>query len=66
MRYIIEIFTMKKLKDIPKFDSEDEEREFWSKADSTDYIYWHKSQMVVFPDLKPTTKSIKNKKGNKT
>ena len=27
-----------KLKDLPKFENEDEEREFWSKHESTDYV----------------------------
>ena len=27
-------------KQIPKFESEDEEREFWATHDSTDYIDW--------------------------
>lgn len=29
---------MKKI--IPSFDTEDEESEFWSKSDSTEYIDW--------------------------
>jgi hypothetical protein len=29
---------MKRLKRIPKFKDEEAEREFWSKADSTEYI----------------------------
>ena len=49
---------MKKLKTIPKFKTEDEERKFWSKADSTDYIDWTKAKRVSFPKLKPSTKTI--------
>ena len=30
---------MKKLKEIPKFANEDEEREFWSTHSFTDYVY---------------------------
>ena len=45
-------------KKIPKFKSEDEEREFWSKADSTDYIDWKKAKRTVLPNLKPSTKKI--------
>ena len=44
--------------DIPCFTSEDEEREFWATHDSTDYIDWDEANAVVFPQLKPTTKSI--------
>ena len=45
-------------KQIPPFKSEDEEREFWSKADSTDYVDWSKARRVVFPNLKPSVKTI--------
>jgi len=49
---------MKKLKNIPKFNTEEEEREFWSKNDSTEYLDWNKSKRVSFPSLKPSTKTI--------
>ena len=49
---------MKKLKKIPKFKTEDEERKFWSKTDSTDYVDWTKAKRVSFPKLKPSTKTI--------
>ena len=49
---------MKKYKIIPIFKTEDEEREFWSVHDSTDYIDWSKAEKVIFPNLKPTTVSI--------
>ncbi|HMO52091.1 MAG TPA: BrnA antitoxin family protein [Kiritimatiellia bacterium] len=45
-------------KQIPKFRSEDEERDFWSKADSTDYVDWSKGKRVVFPNLNPSVKTI--------
>lgn len=48
----------KKLKPIPKFKTEDEEREFWSKEDSSKYIDWSAAQRVVFPNLKYSTESI--------
>lgn len=49
---------MKQLKKIPKFKNEDEEREFWTTHDSTDYIDWSKAEPVIFPNLKPSTESI--------
>lgn len=49
---------MKKLKKIPNFKNEDEEREFWAKADSTEYIDWSKAERAVFPNLKPSTETI--------
>ena len=48
----------KKLKDIPKFKTEDEERQFWATHDSTDYFDWEKAEFVVFPNLKQTTRTI--------
>ena len=48
----------KKLKDVPKFASENEEREFWLTHDSTDYVDWTKAKRINFPNLKPTTQSI--------
>ncbi len=33
---------MSKLKKIPKFKNEDEEREFWAKSYSSEYIDWKK------------------------
>ena len=38
-------------KTIPKFKSEDEEREFWATHDSTEYIDWSKAKEVNFPHL---------------
>ena len=49
---------MKKLKKIPTFNTEEEERSFWEIHDSTDYIDWDKSETVIFSHLKPTTKTI--------
>jgi len=48
----------KRLKSIPEFASEDEERKFWEQNDSSDYIDWSQAQPVVMPKLKPTTKTI--------
>ena len=49
---------MRPLKRIPKFKNEDEEREFWSTHDSTEYVDWSKAKRVTFPNLKPSVKSI--------
>ena len=45
-------------KSIPNFASEADEQEFWQKHDSADYIDWSKGKIGVFPDLKPSTKTI--------
>ncbi len=43
---------------MPKFKNEDEERKFWDTHSSMDYFDWSKAQNVVFPNLKPTSRSI--------
>ncbi len=45
-------------KAIPKFQSEEEEREFWATHDSAEYLDWNKAERVIFPKLKPSTKTI--------
>ena len=49
---------MKKLKKIPKFASEKEEREFWATRDSTEYVDWKKAKFTLFSNLKPSSKTI--------
>ena len=48
----------KQLKAVPQFANEAEERDFWEKHDSTEYLDWTKAQRAVLPNLKPTTKTI--------
>ena len=48
----------KQLKTVPKFSTEAEERAFWEKHDSADYVDWTKAKRVALPNLKPTTKTI--------
>ena len=48
----------KNLKPIPRFDSEDEERDFWASADSVDYVDWSRAKRVTMPKLKPSTRTI--------
>jgi predicted DNA binding CopG/RHH family protein len=49
---------MNKAKVTPKFKTETEERAFWEKHDSSDYVDWKKAQSVSMPNLKPSTKTI--------
>ncbi len=49
---------MKNLKKIPKFKNEEEERRFWATHDSTEYIDYSKGKKVIFPNLKPSTRTI--------
>lgn len=49
----------KKFKPIPRFKNEDEERDFWATADSSDYFDFSKPlKNVSFPNLKLSTKII--------
>ncbi|MBI4755351.1 MAG: BrnA antitoxin family protein [Betaproteobacteria bacterium] len=48
----------KRLKAIPQFANETEERAFWESHDSADYLDWSQAQRAVLPNLKPTTKTI--------
>jgi len=49
---------MKTIKEIPHFNSEKEERDFWGTHDATDYFDLSDAKKVNFPNLKKTTKSI--------
>ncbi len=49
---------MTALKKLPKFKTENEERDFWATHDATDYLDFSKAEEVVFPNLKPTTRAI--------
>ena len=45
-------------KPIPKFENEDEEREFWAAHDSTEYMDWSLAEKVLLPNLKPANKAV--------
>ena len=49
---------IKKLKKIPYFKTEKEEREWWQTHDSTEYVDYSKFERAIFPNLKLTTKPI--------
>ena len=46
------------MKKIPKFKNEAEEQKFWATHDSTEYVDWSEAKHAVFPNLKPSTKTI--------
>jgi predicted DNA binding CopG/RHH family protein len=48
----------KRLKSVPAFATEAEERKFWETHDSADYVDWSKAKRAVLPNLKPTTSTI--------
>lgn len=48
----------RKLKPIPKFKNEDEEREFWATHDTTEYFDTKRPIEIDLSELKPSAKSI--------
>ena len=48
----------KKLKSVPRFRNEAEERRFWESHDTADYFDLSKAQRASFPNLKLSTTSI--------
>ena len=49
---------MNPLKKIPEFRNEDEERTFWDKHDSSDFVDWSTAKRVALPNLKPSVQKI--------
>jgi predicted DNA binding CopG/RHH family protein len=49
---------MNKLKKIPEFESEAEERAFWESHDSSEYLDWRQARSATLARLKPSTKTI--------
>jgi predicted DNA binding CopG/RHH family protein len=47
-----------KRKALPEFKSEDQEREFWATADSTEYLDWPSGKRTKLAHLKPSLKTI--------
>jgi predicted DNA binding CopG/RHH family protein len=43
---------------IPRFQTEDQERDFWARHDVVDYFDWDKAVKGSFPALKPSTTTI--------
>ncbi len=46
------------MKQIPKFNNQQEEIEFWDNHDATDYFDMAKAKQVKFSNLKKSTKTI--------
>ncbi|HEY3705573.1 MAG TPA: BrnA antitoxin family protein [Terracidiphilus sp.] len=46
------------MKKIPEFKNEAEEFEFWSRADSTEFIDWSTAKTAKPTKLKPTLRTI--------
>lgn len=49
---------MKNMKRLPKFENEEQEREFWAHHESADYVDWKRGKRVVLPNLRPSSQTI--------
>ncbi len=47
-----------KTKQIPKFESEDQERAFWAEHDSREFVDWSSAERRSFPKLRPSLRTI--------
>ncbi len=47
-----------KTKKIPKFKTEEQERDFWAKNDATEFFDVKGGKKMNFPNLKPSTQTI--------
>lgn len=45
-------------KQLPVFENEDQESEFWATHDSTEYINWTGAERATLPNLKPSVEKI--------
>jgi hypothetical protein len=50
--------TKTSAKSIPDFQSEEDERQFWSTHDSTALIDWKSAELRRLPNLKPSLRTI--------
>ena len=46
------------MKNLPKFDNQQDEIDFWDRHDATDYFDMSNAKVVRFPNLKKSTKTI--------
>jgi len=50
--------STKRRKPAPIFSSEEDERKFWAKHDSTEYVDWAAARRRSFPNLRQTLRTI--------
>lgn len=58
MQHEKEHVMSRKLKPVPSFANETEERQFWENHDSTDYMDWGNAKRVRLPSLKPSDQAF--------
>ncbi len=49
---------MSKRKQVPHFENESDERNYWEQTDSTEHMDWSHAKRVMLPNIKPSTKTI--------
>lgn len=49
---------MSKVKKIPEFKTQAQERAYWESHDSSDHLDWGNAEKVTLANLKPSTKTI--------
>ncbi len=47
-----------RVRKVPRFRKEDEERDFWASHDSAEFVDWRQAERVKLPNLRPTTRII--------
>ncbi len=47
-----------RVRKVPRFRTEDEERDFWASHDSAEFVDWRQAERVKLPNLRPTTRTI--------
>ena len=45
-------------KQTPRFETEEQEQDYWAEHDSTEHIDWSEAQRARLPSLKPSTRTI--------
>jgi len=47
-----------RMRKVPKFENENQERDFWASHNSTEFVDWRRAERVKLPNLRPTTRTI--------
>jgi predicted DNA binding CopG/RHH family protein len=50
--------TKRARKPVPEFATEDEERKYWARHDSTDHVDWSQGEKRSFAKLRPSLRTI--------
>lgn len=50
--------SKEKRRQLPKLETEERERKFWSEHDSVDFVDWASAGRRIFSNLRPTLRTI--------